>query len=739
MTAQRAVTLFTLNCVIVIYGSALQELNLLILVPKPTLDPLLPLFYQPSYAEGPALVLAAELAVEMANRNSSILSGYHLNLLQKDSGCSVPFKAVEAFAEGLLRSVYGKTSPIVGVVGPACSLSALAVGAVSGRSDIALINVHLAGTHVLQNRTQYPYSFGLIDSSDLIGRALVSLTQLAGWTDKVALFYDTSRQYSLSVSQMIGKHEAVDVTSDFLEPVGIGLEELSPVIYATDKFRVIFLVVGSELLSRIMCIAYSKDFTYPTYQYVIDMDVPESVHSVHFAAGSETYNCSQSQVKEALNGSIFVALQVERLDVEAITSSGISLRAFEELYSNRTSSENIEPSLYGAAWYDAVWALVLALDGATATTDLGSYRFGHQNVTDMIAENLVSTSFEGLSGNVSFNDTTGHVDQNAQFFVMNADDVTQFMHYSKEGDVLVYNQSLVAENFFIDNCFDEVILTLPQPLTYFILVLLLFGFLLTLALNVATCVYRRAASVKASSVKLSQVTFIGCYVLALSLLFTILMYGFTDKIHRSAVCKLQHLLDISMSVGLTLLLGAVCVRLWRLHRIFNHFQNPGVLLSDHYLILIISILVFIDLAINVPVFFVEEYQPTTVEIGRRESTITKKLTCTSTYFYLYFAFSFLLGSVLLGVISVLAILTRKIPIRNFKTRSVMYLSYMLAAVVPFSIGTYLISASLNHMVLRCCVLCFLLLFLILIPCVMLFLPPLLPIFKKRLLKHIISF
>ena len=184
-----------LNCAS-LFGTAEQELNLLILEPIP--NPPLPRypFYQPSYAEGPALSLAA---TEMANRNSSVLPGYRLNLLYGDSGCSIPFRAVEAFAKPLSRSVAGEISPIVGVIGPSCSLSSLSVAAISGRSEVALINIPTAGTHRLQDRTRYPYSFSILDSSRLIA---VSLAQSFNW-GKVALFYDTSREYFLSIAQMI--------------------------------------------------------------------------------------------------------------------------------------------------------------------------------------------------------------------------------------------------------------------------------------------------------------------------------------------------------------------------------------------------------------------------------------------------------------------------------------------------------------------------------------------------------
>ena len=712
-----------LNCAS-LFCAAEQELNLLILEPIP--NPPLPPFYQPSYAEGPALSLAAELATEMANRNSSVLPGYRLNLLYGDSGCSIPFRAVEAFAKPLSRSVAGEISPIVGVIGPTCSLSSLSVAAISGRSEVALINIPTAGTHRLQDRTRYPYSFSILDSSNLLARGLVSLAQSSNWS-KVALFYDTSREYFLSIAQMVGESEDISV-----EPVGISHTALSPIYSVRNRFRIVFLFADEEVLSQILCIAYHENYRYPAHQYVIHRGL-ESIDAVEFQLRSRLYNCSREQIRETLNGSIFMNQQWHRADTDTITSSGISLEMFNELYENRTGSlqvRDVKPSIFGALYYDAVWSLVLALNATS--TDLGLYGYGQPNITNLIAAKMTSSSFEGLSGRVKFNRKTGHVDQNAQFFVITADDVIPYSYYNEESNnITLYDPPQVNGSVFIKDTFDEVVLTAPKPLVYFILLLLLFGFLLTLALNVATCAYRKVSSVKALRTKLSQVAFIGCYFQALSLLFAVLIYGFTDMINRDAVCILQQLLDITLSVGLTVLLGAIYVRIWRLHHMFNRYKNPGKLLSDQYLILGTIILVVIDLALTVPAAFSpNNYQPVPEE-KRHNSVVMTIVTCrrsSADIFFLWFSSSLVVSTVLLSIILIFAILTRKIPHKNFKTKSIMYLSYTLAAVVPFTIGVYLILTFLDgyiNMVLRFSALCFLLLCLMIIPSTVLFLPPLL--------------
>jgi hypothetical protein len=457
---------------------------------------------------------------------------------------------------------------------------------------------------------------------------------------------------------------------------------------------------------------------------------------VEFQLRSKLYNCTSNEVWQAMNGSLFVTRQVAREDSRMKTSSGISLETFNEAYMKRTSDQQVEPSVYGPLSYDAVWSFVLALDAAMATIDIGSYSFGKPNMTKVIVEKMLNLSFEGLTGNIHFNESTGHVNQIAQFFLVDGHNVTKVSYYEEESNKFSCYNSSVTEEVFIKDTFDEVIVTLPRQLTCFIVLLLVFAFLLTLTLNVATCAYRKVGSVKASGIKLSQVAFLGCYILALTLFLAVLIYGFTDKISHGTICEIQDVFDISVSVGLTLLLGAICVRIWRLHRIFNCYKDPGRLLSDQYLIVTIMILVLLDVILNIPVFFVDRYQPTR-ELKFEGGTVRTIITCkrsSSTDFVLWVISSSVISSLLLSTTIILAVLTRKIPQKNFKTKSIMYLSYTLAAVLPLTIGVYLILTPLKgytNMVLRCCALCSFLLCLILLPCAMLFFPPFIPMLKSK--------
>ena len=57
--------------------------------------------------------------------------------------------------------LYYEGKHIVGIIGPRCSDSTKAVASLTGKSEIALINVHLGSAPELCDRSLYPYSFGI--------------------------------------------------------------------------------------------------------------------------------------------------------------------------------------------------------------------------------------------------------------------------------------------------------------------------------------------------------------------------------------------------------------------------------------------------------------------------------------------------------------------------------------------------------------------------------------------------
>ena len=142
--------------------------------------------------EFPALIPAARLAVELINNRSDILNGYDLDLIEAASSCVNELTGLI----GLVPEVFHGGKRIAGIVGPVCSRSTVVISSLLNREDVALINIHLAGTDDLMNRDRYPYAFGAFGSVEKLAAAAVELMQQNRWYKVVTLYNDQRTYYN---------------------------------------------------------------------------------------------------------------------------------------------------------------------------------------------------------------------------------------------------------------------------------------------------------------------------------------------------------------------------------------------------------------------------------------------------------------------------------------------------------------------------------------------------------------
>ena len=700
------------------------ELKILTLLPYPNKE--IPQILQPSYDNGEVLFPAAEIAVELANNSSNILQGYRLKLLKEDSGCSFASQALYKLASSLAKSLKTTSSVnsgnIVGAIGPACSVSSKAVAEFSGHSEIALLNIVLSASLELNsNRTRY--SFGIMDSAEAVSKAILSL--IRNWKD-VSILYDDSRMYFTSIARLV--NSKMKMSSRTLNLFPLSADNLSPktIQEAGNKSRVIILLLDSVLLSRVICIAEKEKLTSSeTYQFILNQNKVMDVSDVEIQFKKEIYNCTKLQIKEAMNDFIIVQHQLQNPEE---TNAGISLEMFNELYHaklmRQVPQQPRDP--HAPLLFDAMWSLIMSLNNSMSRIDLGSYRYGQSDSTDIIKEELLQLDYEGLSGKIRFNNTTSRVRQNVNIFQRNETGGKVLMgSYDRERDEIVRTSEKLQT--IINDRFEFRIFTLPKGLGIFMLVIVGMILALILTLNIITCIYRRQKSVKSSGIKLNLLSFISCYLFIAALITTILTYCFTDKIKSQRICIMQHFLDFSISIGLTLLLGTVCVRTWRVYRIFIHYRNPGRFLTENALTTFVLIITLINTLLKIPDLFYSKYEADE-EIKDRNIIIR----CRRKYFREIFSIGLLMSAILLIITVILGFYTRKVPNKNFRSNLIMVHSYLFSIIIPITVGLYtiyfLIPGTVGFIV-SFCSLCVLLYSLIFIPCLLHFLPPLLPVFK----------
>ena len=702
--------------------------------------------FQPSWDEGPTLYLSEQFAVELINKNNSILRGFTLELLQGDSGCNIRPKANQAFFDNVLY----RHSPL-GIVGPGCSNSAMTVSSLSGRRELSILTIHVAGSLLLSNRTLYNYSFGTLDSTEVFVQASLSLMRRNSW-EPVGMLYDESRLYYASTVRRFEEELRSANFSHFSSAVYDTFIPLDVIV--KDNIRVIFLFVGPDYLSRIFCLAYHLDLLYPIYQFVIVSRVTDEIQPLSFKYVGNTITCTEGEIAKVINGSLIIHYQLE--SSENTTDIGLSYNQFFDIYNQRVFEYNtlnalsqnksdklIKTSFWAASFFDAIWSMALALNSSVETTGLlsNSGNVYGSELADILRKNLLEQDFRGLSGRITYNCSSGYVIRNVNIYQIDGNRLMNLIaYYAKLNDSIVLTST---KGKFINGTFrtESTITAVSLTIGGILLSIVALSFIMTLILHILTVIYRDRKSVKASSTKLSHVAFIGCYLLAFCGLVNFMVECLSGTISPSAECHLFHVLNSVGAIGGTLLFGPICARTWRLYRIYVHFTNPGKLISDWFLLSLILILFVLNLIVAILSATVEPFKPeytntslfrevmdtrgNTQEIVLVETVLIE---CVQDSYFLWFGFLFFFPVSLMGIAFWLAVFTRKIPHKDFQTQSIMLLVYLLSG---FSTVGFLLYFFFNINLLRYVVLNVVFATSVLFSCLLLFLPPLYPQLKQN--------
>jgi len=157
----------------------------------------------------------------------------------------------------------------------------------------------------------------------------------------------------------------------------------------------------------------------------------------------------------------------------------------------------VAPSFWDAAYFDAVWSLVLALNRTIGETGvvLSEYHYGQHATTEAIRNQLLELDFEGVSGRIRFDNETGYVKRAVDVYQIYGGSM-ELVAYYNAGEI-----KKVANANFINSRLDEKIIKVPTFLAVLFILVTLVGVALVATTHIATITFRRHHSVKASSPK----------------------------------------------------------------------------------------------------------------------------------------------------------------------------------------------------------------------------------------------
>ena len=719
-------------------GTGANKTNLYLLIMAPYPSPILNALWD----GGSALVPAARLAVEEVN-SARILGDYQLKTVEMNSGCSLHGdQAAVEYIENIFYSEHRRA--LVGAVGPACTDTDFIPELIGNRNP--LVQVTIASSPKLRNKTRFPYIFSTISSSKRLADAIVELAVERNWT-RVGIILEITTLFlelhEILISELANRsisHTTFEVTSRLqFSP----LEAISSL-----KLRVMVVLATASVIEKLLCAAYQYNgdgvrLAYPAIQWILIFRL-----NYTYTDGSP---CTLSETLEAFNQSI---LMETRLTTEhkIISVTNRTLKQYIEDYHCKIRQHAAESNLtitsnpYANLYYDGVWALGQSLGTLLQSYNISEYlREGTVGHKREFAEMLVNfmyrmEPFNGASGLVYFEKESGEVKQVVNYFQLNGSSRLSAGNLSSGNQIKLSDAAI-----FIEDSFERKDILIVMPLAISIVfgvvsVLLVLTVFFFHFLNIA---YRNEKYVKASSPKLNHLIFTGSYMMSIGLLIYIgtesVYLGEMKKILGIVLCYFYFFL---LEVGLALILSTVLVRTWRIYRIFLHFQKPGGWMLKDPALICASFLLLIPVIFNIIVTaddnlnFKWDIKNDTALINSSMERVfiivvesSEKCIRPLWHIIIYYLYIFLLM-----ICSVaLAIFSKSINRRYRVTKSISF--YIYTQIIVVSVGGILQYLSeINHWptYIRNLIFCFSQLCLLLECIVFIFMPPMIPFLDSKL-------
>ena len=659
------------------------------------------------------IFITGELAVELINNRSDVLPEYDLQLIKRNFKCEDPSGLITSLGTDIL---WDRNSSIVGIIGPTTVTSVMALGLLIGREQLALTNINMAVSTALEDRINYPNSFGVFGSPTILMHSVVQLIRLRNWSN-VSILYDESLLYYSSALYDIDQtlYENSSIREYFTSSFRLTYIPLADI--KKNESRIIFLFMSEDLVQRVLCLAYYNDMVFPAYQFIIVGNFDVASTNISFNHNHVYYYCSSSELAIALSGSVFVTyyFQSQHKD-NSLLDYDFSLEYVAEKYKEKL--HNLQPAFQQSPtvnsnilyYFDAFWSLSLALHRSndrlqqnlststfsTANSSASSFSTANGSTsafsTDTVKKMLLSLDFNGFSGPINYDSLTGYVTRNVCIYQnLESRMVLLYIYKHQDKRMIDFNNS---GKFLQSDIEVNVVIRrhpIPSMLSYLAIVITFIGLLFLLTMHILTMYYRTSKAVKASSPRILHLAFAGCYFLVICQSAYTCIVGFPDKIQDYVCCHLWFLVNVTLGVGLTMIKATLSVRTWRLYRIFVYFRNPGKLLADQILISVVLVYVLFDIFIATIWFIADPFEPKLSGMEREikilhgsdgkivdlQILLLKTTDCRVKFSFLFwylimFVFSSIFSSLILFI---LLFLTRNIPQKNFQTKSIIRLSY----------------------------------------------------------------
>ena len=624
----------------------------------------------PRWDRGLEILPAAHLAVDKVNGDPSILPGYQLEPIQVDTGtCRTNGFQSEALIN-FFHQIVQEESHIVGAVGLFCTGVTQLLSPLAGHQGISLVQISGSASPLLRNQERYPYLWHIIPSSAVYVDTVLEMMDAFDWRNIAVIgandgsYFHTAEELALKVS----RNDSRSVTWISDEQVSFTLRDLQQ-----SGKRIVFASVETKVAVRMICLAYQEGVVWPNYTWIFP---DHHIEDLLLHAGDM---CNITVLKHALETVYFLQYHFNSSDTQYSTI--------------------LTPNPYTYAMHDSIQALALALNATmdhlqAINSSLEDYHLGSPDITDMIERELMTLSFNGALGYVQFDTSKREWQTTVDILQIRNGTAIQVGTYNPTSGQLVDEDINPIQDVDIPRIIRSSV-TLPVS----VILLTVDGvcIILTTVMLVLFVLHRKSAEIRASSLKLSLFTFVGCYLLFFaSLLSTVL--DLTNYV-GPFLCTTATCCAI---LGINFVYGTVLVGMLRVYRIFGYNGRMGKKRWSDWSLCIVVLIIVGSVGILllvwslVDVFTIREVDVDTDQAGT-QPYIEVMLFCYSDYLEVWFTLSFSEVGILILVVAFLAFKTRKIRLKQFKdTKKVNVYIFMTILLICLAIPFWWVLRTVNE-------------------------------------------
>ena len=654
-------------------SSEKQSLPVLVLLPYP--DPR----DDSGWDRGLELLPAARLAVKEINNNSQILPDHEIQLIERRSdGCgrSVIINGLTNFAGNALQYEPNTTNAIA-VIGLACSTVTASISPLAGREGVDLLQMAMSISEIFRDKITYRHLWRVLPSSSVFVSTTIALMERFHWT-RVAQIFDgngvlfqttandfrnrikSNSSYTLLVDQAIDEGDSfIQSALDLIQTAGA---------------RIIFVSVTLPESVQLLCAAAKRNLIWPGYVWILYTRTLEEF--INNAV------CDLEILIPALENVTLLDLPLQGRDLDDVLVSGRTYREYLDEYDSEVATLSGEDEFqrylsdftfvnnrFANPMYDEVWALALAINSSlpelkAKNLSLEDYEYNNIAITNIIEDHLKSVSFAGAVAEINFDQNNREAVTPINILqIRNGKNIMIGRYNGLQNDLSLWN---ISEESIPS---DDIVVrynSLNEAYAIFVYIVASLLFIFITVMLILTLALRTTPEVRASSPLLNLLIFFGCYQLLFGSVFAVTrQFIQLDLTSYVVLCYFE---VWTIQSGVNVITATVLMRLIRIYRIFTHFGKTGKIWENRYLFLLVLLIAcspYVLMIISILVDPLRYQEQVTYLLNENPPAKVIFIECSSDYQFIFDTLAFLYTGILIFLLVVFAIRSRKIGYKNF--------------------------------------------------------------------------